>query len=56
VRILVIEADDDRVAWVEWTLLDEDVDFCFSNHARKALPWRSRLASNSSSWIRICRI
>lgn len=28
-RILVVGADDDRVGWIEWTLLDEDVEFDF---------------------------
>jgi DNA-binding response OmpR family regulator len=29
-RILVIGADADRTAWVEWALLNEDVDLSFA--------------------------
>ena len=36
-RILVIGADDDRVAWVEWTLLDEDVDLCLVSHGEEGI-------------------
>ena len=36
-RILVIGADDDRVAWVEWTLLDEDVDLCLTSRGEEGV-------------------
>jgi two-component system, cell cycle response regulator CtrA len=33
--ILVISADDDRVGWIEWTLLDEDVEFYFTGSGKE---------------------
>ena len=36
-RILVIGADDDRVAWVECTLLDEDVDLCLASNGEEGV-------------------